>query len=140
YQLARAFRDEDPRADRQPEFTQLDLEMSFVEEDDVIAVMETVMAAVFAKTGFDAPAPPWPRLPYDEAVARYGLDQPDRRFGLEIEDVSDAVTGSEFQVFARALQNEDVVRAIDARAHKLPRSALDELTERAKELGAKGLV
>ena len=112
YQLARAFRDEDPRADRQPEFTQLDLEMSFVEEDDVIAVMETVMAAVFAEAGFDAPAPPWPRVPYDEAMARYGIDRPDRRFGFEIRDVSDAVA----------------------------RSALDELTERARDLGAKGLV
>ena len=140
YQLARAFRDEDPRADRQPEFTQLDLEMSFVEEDDVIAVMETVMTAVFEATGFDAPPAPWPRVPYDEAVARYGLDRPNRRFGLEIEDVSDAVAGSEFQVFAKALEAGGVVRAINAGAHELPRSALDELTEQAKGLGAKGLV
>jgi aspartyl-tRNA synthetase len=140
YQLARAFRDEDPRADRQPEFTQLDLEMSFVEEDDVIAVMETVMAAVFEATGYDAPAPPWPRIPYDEAVARYGVDRPDRRLGLEIEDVSEAVAGSEFQVFAKALEAGGVVRAIDAGPHELPRSALDDLTDQAKALGAKGLV
>jgi aspartyl-tRNA synthetase len=140
YQLARAFRDEDPRADRQPEFTQLDLEMSFVEEDDVIAVMERVMAAVFEATGFDAPPPPWPRVPYDEAVGRYGIDRPDRRFGLEIEDVSDAVAGSEFQVFAKAIQSGGVVRAINAGAHELPRSALDDLTDQAKGLGAKGLV
>ena len=140
YQLARAFRDEDPRADRQPEFTQLDLEMSFVEEDDVIAVMETVMAAVFEAAGFDVPRPPWLRVPYDEAVARYGIDRPDRRFGLEIEDVSEAVAGSEFQVFAKALETGGVVRAINAGAHELPRSALDELTEQAKGLGAKGLV
>src|SRR5204863_1423582 len=97
YQLARAFRDEDPRADRQPEFTQLDLEMSFVEEDDVIAVMETVMAAVLDEVGLEAPRPPWPRVSYDEVMARYGIDRPDRRFGLEIEDVSEAVAGSEFQ-------------------------------------------
>ena len=140
YQLARAFRDEDPRADRQPEFTQLDLEMSFVEEDDVIAVIETVMAAVFEATGFDAPAPPWPRMPYDEAIGRYGSDRPDRRLGLEIEDVSDAVGGSEFQVFSRALQDGGVVRALNAGAHELPRSALDDLVERAKALGARGLV
>jgi len=137
YQLARAFRDEDPRADRQPEFTQLDLEMSFVEEDDVIAVMETVMAAVFDAAGFDAPPPPWPRVPYDEALGRYGIDRPDRRFGLEIQDVSDAVAGSEFQVFAKAIQSGGVVRAIKVGAHELPRSALDELTEQAKGLGAK---
>jgi aspartyl-tRNA synthetase len=140
YQLARAFRDEDPRADRQPEFTQLDLEMSFVEEDDVIAVMETVMTAVFEAAGFEAPPPPWPRVPYDEALGRYGIDRPDRRFGLEIEDVSDAVAGSEFQVFAKAIQSGGVVRAINVGAHELPRSALDELTEQAKGLGAKGLV
>jgi aspartyl-tRNA synthetase len=140
YQLARAFRDEDPRADRQPEFTQLDLEMSFVEEDDVIAVMERVMADVFAATGFRVPSPPWERLPYDEAIARYGTDRPDRRFGLEIVDISEAVAGSEFQVFARALEAGGVVRAIDAGAHELPRSALDELTEQARGLGAKGLV
>src|SRR5207248_6464390 len=101
-----------PRADRRPDFTRLDLEMSFVEEDDVIAVMETVMAAVFAEAGFDAPAPPWPRVPYDEAMARYGIDRPDRRFGFEIRDVSDAVAGSEFQVFARALSSGGGVRAI----------------------------
>ncbi len=79
-------------------------------------------------------------MPYDEAVARYGLDRPNRRFGLEIEDVSDAVAGSEFQVFAKALGAGGVVRAINAGAHELPRSALDELTEQAKGLGAKGLV
>jgi aspartyl-tRNA synthetase len=140
YQLARAFRDEDPRADRQPEFTQLDLEMSFVEEDDVIAVMETVMAAVFEATEFDTPAPPWPRVPYDEAIAHYGIDRPDRRVGLEIEDVSDAVAGSEFQVFAKALEGGGVVRGLNAGAHDLPRSALDDLTEQAKSFGAKGLV
>ena len=140
YQFARAFRDEDPRADRQPEFTQLDLEMSFVEEDDVIAVMETVMAAVLDEAGFDAPPPPWPRVPYDEALARYGIDRPDRRFGLEIEDVSDAVAGSEFQVFAGRWSRAASCAAINAGAHELPRSALDELTEQAKALGAKGLV
>jgi aspartyl-tRNA synthetase len=140
FQLARAFRDEDPRADRQPEHTQLDLEMSFVVEDDVIGVMETVMAAVFEVAGFAAPAPPWPRLAYDEVMARYGIDRPDRRFGLEIHDVGEAVAGSEFQVFARALAEGGAVRALNAGAHELPRSELDALTQSAQRLGAKGLV
>src|SRR5919108_6155193 len=102
FQIVRCFRDEDPRADRQPEFTQLDLEMSFVDEDDVLGVVETVMAQVFEATGFDAPTPPWPRVAFDEVVTRYGTDRPDRRFDLEIADLGDAVAASEFQVFARA--------------------------------------
>ena len=93
FQIVRCFRDEDPRADRQPEFTQLDLEMSFVEEEDVIAVTEAVMSRVFEATGFDAPAPPWPREPFDAVVARYGTDRPDRRFGLEIEDLGAGAGG-----------------------------------------------
>ena len=93
YQIARCFRDEDLRADRQPEFTQLDLEMGFVEEDDVIGVIEGLMARVFEETGFEAPPPPWPRLAYDEAMLRYGSDKPDTRFGLEIADLGAAVRG-----------------------------------------------
>jgi aspartyl-tRNA synthetase len=140
FQIARCFRDEDPRADRQPEFTQLDLEMSFIEEDDVIEVVERVMADVFELAGFDAPAPPWPRMPYDEAIARYGVDRPDHRFGLEIVDVGDVVAGSEFQVFAKALKGGGVVRALNAGARQLPRSELDALTEEAIRMGAGGLV
>ena len=87
YQIARCFRDEDLRADRQPEFTQLDLEMSFVEEEDVIEVMEAVMTAVFAATGFAAPPAPWERIEYADAMLRYGSDRPDRRFGLEISEL-----------------------------------------------------
>ena len=140
FQIVRCFRDEDPRADRQPEFTQLDLEMSFVEEDDVIDVVETVMSAVFEAAGFDAPPPPWPRVGFDEAVARYGTDRPDRRFDLEIADLGEAVTGSQFQVFARALEAGGAVRGLNAGARDLPRSDLDRLTETAQRLGAKGLV
>ena len=140
FQIARCFRDEDPRADRQPEFTQLDLEMSFVEEDDVIETMESVMAAVFEVAGFGAPAPPWPRMPYDEALARYGIDRPDTRFGLEITDLGNVVAGSEFKVFSGAIEAGGVVRAINAGARELSRKDLDDLTELVQRLGAKGLV
>jgi aspartyl-tRNA synthetase len=140
FQIARCFRDEDPRADRQPEFTQLDLEMSFVEEDDVIGVTEAVMAAVFEASGFEAPAPPWPRMPYDEAIARFGIDRPDTRFGMEITDLGEALAGTEFKVFAGALASGGVVRGVNAGAREVARSELDGLTELAQRLGAKGLV
>ena len=136
YQIARCFRDESSRADRQPEFTQLDLEMSFVEEDDIIETIEGMLARVFEETGFEAPPPPWPQLGYDEAMARFGSDRPDTRFGLEIQDLSEAVAGSEFKVFATA----EVVRGINAGAREVPRRELDELTELVKRFGAGGLV
>jgi aspartyl-tRNA synthetase len=140
YQIARCFRDEDSRADRQPEFTQLDLEMSFVDEDDVIETMEAVMGAVFEATGFPAPAPPWPRMPYQEAIDRFGIDRPDLRFGLELRDLGEAVAESGFQVFSGALAGGGVVRGINAGTRELPRSELDALTELAKRHGARGLV
>jgi aspartyl-tRNA synthetase len=140
FQIVRCFRDEDPRADRQPEFTQLDLEMSFVEEDDVIGVTEAVMSAVFEASGFEVPAPPWPRMPYDEALDRFGIDRPDTRFGMEIVDLGDALAGTEFKVFAGALSSGGVVRGINAGTREVARSELDGLTEMAQKLGAKGLV
>jgi aspartyl-tRNA synthetase len=140
YQIARCFRDEDLRADRQPEFTQLDLEMSFVDEDDVIDVNERVMSKVFELGGLNVQAPPYPRMGYDEAMLRFGSDRPDTRFGLEITDVSDALRGSEFKVFASALGSGGVVRAINAGARDVPRKELDELTEVARRHGAGGLV
>jgi aspartyl-tRNA synthetase len=140
YQIARCFRDEDTRADRQPEFTQLDLEMSFVTEDDVIEVMEAVMAAVFERTGFTAPSPPWPRVTFAEAVSRYGIDRPDTRFGLELHDLGEPLRQTQFKVFAAALSSGGVVRGINAGPRELPRSELDALTELAKQHGAKGLV
>ena len=88
YQIVRCFRDEDLRADRQPEFTQLDIEMAFVDEEDVIATLEALMSRVFEQTGFQVAAPPWPRLDFDTAIARYGSDRPDTRFGLEIHDLA----------------------------------------------------
>jgi aspartyl-tRNA synthetase len=141
YQIARCFRDEDSRADRLPEFTQLDLEMSFVEENDVIETMEAVMWAVFEEAKFDVSPPPWPRMTFDEAVSRFGIDRPDTRFGLELKDLGEAVAGSEFKVFSGALaQPGGVVRGINAGSRELPRSELDALTELAKQHGAKGLV
>jgi aspartyl-tRNA synthetase len=140
YQIARCFRDEDTRADRQPEFTQLDLEMAFVDEDDVIEVMEAVMGAVFDREGFPAPPPPWPRMTFAEAVSRYGIDRPDTRFGLELHDLGSVLHETEFKVFADVLGGGGVIRGINAGKRELPRSELDELTELAKQHGAKGLV
>jgi aspartyl-tRNA synthetase len=140
YQIARCFRDEALRADRQPEFTQLDLEMSFVEEDDVIDVVEGVLQRVFEATGFPVQGPPWPRMGYDEAMLRFGSDRPDVRFGLEISDLGEAVAGSEFKVFSGALGSGGVVRGLNAGPRDLARSDLDALTDMAKQYGAKGLV
>ena len=140
FQIARCFRDEDLRADRQPEFTQLDLEMSFVEEDDVIDVNERLMAKVFELGDLGLPAPPYERMPYDEALLRFGSDRPDRRFGLEIADVSEHLSGSEFKVFASVIGRGGVVRAVNAGQREVARKELDDLTEIAKRAGAGGLV
>ncbi|HWF55338.1 MAG TPA: aspartate--tRNA ligase, partial [Solirubrobacteraceae bacterium] len=141
YQIARCFRDEDSRADRQPEFTQLDIEMSFVNEDDVIELMEAVMAAVFEVAGFGGVgAPPYPRMTYAEAMSRFGSDRPDVRFGLELRDLGPVLAASEFKVFSGALASGGVVRGLNAGARELPRSELDALTDFVKQYGARGLV
>jgi aspartyl-tRNA synthetase len=141
YQIARCFRDEDLRGFRQPEFTQLDLEMSFVDEDDVIGVIEGLFARVFEETGFALTAPPpWPRLSYDEAMLRYGSDKPDVRFGLELCDLGAELAGTEFKVFASVLESGGVIRGLNAGAREVPRSELDALTEHVKRYGAGGLV
>jgi len=140
YQIARCFRDEDLRADRQPEFTQLDLEMAFVQEDDVIDLNERLMARVFEVGGLDVQAPPYPRMSYDDALLRYGSDRPDTRFGLQISDVSEHLCDSQFKVFASVLSSAGVVRALNAGPRELPRSELDVLTEVARHHGAGGLV
>jgi len=140
YQIVRCFRDEDARADRLPEFTQLDVEMAFVDEEDVLLTSEAAIGAVFAQAGFDVPAPPWPRMTHAEAMSRFGSDRPDTRFGLELQDLGDAVKSSEFKVFSGALEAGGVVRGINAGARELTRSDLDTLTELAKQHGAKGLV
>ena len=138
YQIARCFRDEDLRADRQPEFTQLDVEMSFVEEEDVITLVDGLIASVFGAAGVEV-KPPLERLDYDDVVLRYGTDRPDRRIGMEIADLADAFAGSEFKVFSGALESDGVVRGFKATGD-FPRKRFDELTEHAKGLGAKGLV
>jgi aspartyl-tRNA synthetase len=139
FQIARCFRDEDLRGFRQPEFTQLDVEMSFVDEEDVIEMTEAVMSAVFAATGFDAPPAPWPRMSYADAMLRYGSDKPDTRFGLEICDLSDELRGSEFRVFESVLGAGGAVRAFNAGARELSRSELDGLNEVVQRHGAKAV-
>ena len=138
YQIARCFRDEDFRADRQPEFTQLDMEMSFVEEEDVIAACDPLIQRVLAVGGIEVETP-IERVSYDELMLRYGSDRPDRRLGLEIEDLTEVFRGSEFKVFAAAVEDGGVVRGLRA-GRDLPRARFDQLTERAQALGAKGLV
>jgi aspartyl-tRNA synthetase len=140
YQVARCFRDEDLRADRQPDFTQLDIEMSFVEVDDVLEVNERLLAHVFGRVGGPSLQLPLRRLPYDEAISRYGTDRPDTRFGIELVDLDDILAGTEFKVFASVIGGGGTVRGINAGRREMPRSALDGLISRAQELGAKGLV
>ena len=140
YQIARCFRDEEQRADRQPDFTQLDLEMSFVGVEDVLDVNERLLAHVFSRLGHGTLELPLPRLPYDEAIGRFGTDRPDTRFGLELVDLTDALRETEFKVFRGAIDDGGVVKGINAGARELPRSELDGLIGRAQELGAKGLV
>jgi len=138
YQIARCFRDEDFRADRQPEFTQLDMELSFVEEDDVIATCDPLVREVLALGGIELPEP-IEHIPYDEAMSRYGTDRPDRRVPIEIADLGEVFARSEFKVFAGALEGGGVVRGLAA-SGDFPRSRFDSLTEQAVALGAKGLV
>ncbi|MGH2868110.1 MAG: aspartate--tRNA ligase [Solirubrobacteraceae bacterium] len=140
YQIVRCFRDEDSRADRMTEFTQLDMELAFVDEEDVFEAVEAVLGTVFARAGFEVAAPPWPRMTHAEAMARFGSDRPDTRFGLELTDLGDALAGTGFKVFADTLAGGGVVRGVNAGAHELARSELDALTELAKQHGAKGLV
>lgn len=140
-QLARCFRDEDLRADRQPEFTQIDFEMSFVDMEDVLAIGEGFMKRVFKEAiGVDIETP-LPRLTYKEAMERYGSDKPDTRYGMELCDITDAVRDSEFVVFKSAVEGGGSVRAINAKnaAKTLTRKEIDKLTEFVKGISAKGL-
>ncbi len=142
YQIARCFRDEDLRADRQPEFTQLDLEMSFVDREEVLELTEGLFREMFKQIA-EKPLQQttFPRMSYHDSILRYGTDKPDVRFGLEISDVSQVIQDSEFGVFANTVSSGGVVRgfAIPGRA-EIPRSQVDALTEAAQGFGAKGLV
>ena len=141
YQIVRCFRDEDLRADRQPEFTQIDMEMSFVTEDDVMAMNEGLVKRVFREVlGVDVETP-FRRMPYSEAMARYGSDKPDTRFGLELQDVTDVLRESGFAVFKSAVEAGGSVRLINAKglAGALTRKEIDKLVDVAKTYGAKGL-
>ena len=143
FQIAPCFRDEDARADRSPgEFYQLDLEMSFVTQEDVFAALEPVLAGVFEEfgEGKSVTKPPFPRIPFDEAMLKYGSDKPDLRIPLEICDVTEPFRGSNFGIFARAIEGGAVVRAIPAPgAASQPRSYFDKLNDWAREQGAAGL-
>jgi aspartyl-tRNA synthetase len=140
-QIARCFRDEDLRADRQPEFTQIDLEMSFVDVDDILEMNEGFIKRLF-KEVLDVDIPlPLPRMTYNDAMEKYGTDKPDTRFGMEITDISDEVKNCGFSVFADAVASGGSVRGIVAKggAGKLTRKEIDKLAEHAKGIGAKGL-
>jgi len=140
YQIVRCFRDEDLRADRQPEFTQIDIEMSFIEREDVLVLMEEMIAALFREIkGVELPRP-FPRLSYADAIARYGVDKPDTRFGMELRDVSAIVKGTSFQVFRQTLDKGGMVKGLNASGQAgWSRKDLDDITSEAKMLGAKGL-
>jgi len=142
FQIARCFRDEDQRVDRQPEFTQLDLEMSFVHREDVMALAEDLFTKLVTEITPQKQlmASPWPRLSYREAMERFGKDNPDLRFGLELRDVKDLVKASGFRVFETALAQGGDVRGINAKGcAEYSRKQIDELTEFVKQFGAKGL-
>ncbi|MEI6279042.1 MAG: aspartate--tRNA ligase [Verrucomicrobiae bacterium] len=140
FQIARCFRDEDLRADRQPEFTQLDVEASFVTQDDIISLMERVLVAVFREAAGVTIPSPFPRLTWRDAMDRFGSDKPDTRFTMEIADLGDVFRDSQFKVFRGALDGGGVVKAINAKGFaKITTGQIEALTELAKQSGAKGL-
>lgn len=140
FQIVRCFRDEDLRADRQPEFTQIDCEMSFIDREDIIKVMEGLIARIFQDAkGVDVPLP-MPRMTYAEAIRRFGVDNPDVRFGLELVELTDLVKGAGFKVFADVAASGGIIKGLNAKGcAKFSRKEIDDLTEFAKIYGAKGL-
>jgi aspartyl-tRNA synthetase len=141
FQIVRCFRDEDLRKDRQPEFTQIDIETSFLERDDFLPIIEGMVAEIWRRVKGVELVRPFPRLAYDDAMARFGSDKPDLRFGLELQDASRLFAGGEFQAFAQTVAGGGVVKALRVpSAGGLSRKELDDLTNEAKQLGAKGLV
>ncbi len=140
YQIAKCFRDEDLRADRQPEFTQIDMEFSFVDSQDVMTLIEGVMLQVFDKVMGKKLDTPFRVIPHNEAMDRYGCDKPDLRFGMELKDIADVAAVSEFKVFADTIKNGGEVRGINAKGCSgYSRKDVDLLMEEAKIFGAKGL-
>lgn len=142
FQIAKCFRDEDLRADRQPEFTQIDLEMSFVDEDDIIEIQEGFLKKLMKEVMNVEISTPFPRIPYSEAMERYGSDKPDTRFGFELKSLNDIVAGCDFKVFTDALEKGGDVRGININggSDKFSRKDIDKLQDAAKHYGAKGLV
>jgi len=140
FQLARCYRDEDLRADRQPEFTQVDIEMSFVEREDIYGLIEGYLKRVW-KVALDIDVPtPFPRVPYQEVMDRWGIDKPDTRFGMEIVDLTENFVSSEFKVFSGAIANGGVVKALNAKGYAcVTQGQMEAMTETAKSFGAKGL-
>ena len=140
FQLARCYRDEDLRADRQPEFTQVDIEMSFVEREDIYGLIEGYLKRVW-KVALDIDVPtPFPRVPYQQVMDRWGIDKPDTRFGMEIVDLTENFASSEFKVFSGAIANGGVVKALNAKGYAcVTQGQMEAMTETAKSFGAKGL-
>jgi len=140
FQVARCFRDEDLRADRQPEFTQIDMEMSFITADDIYEVVDGMLAAVMKASGHEAPSLPFPRLTYKEAMERFGSDKPDLRFGMELTELTSVFQESEFKVFRGVIEKGGVVKAINAKKlGAVPPRIIDEWTVMAKDAGLGGL-
>ncbi len=141
YQIVRCFRDEDLRADRQPEFTQIDIETSFMNKEDLLAMIEQMMATILKETKGIELTLPFPRLTYEEAMNRFGSDKPDLRFGLELVELSDVLKDTQFKVFQSALSTGGIVKGLNLKggAAKLSRKEIDELTDFVKQYGAKGL-
>ena len=140
FQIVKCFRDEDLRADRQPEFTQVDLELSFVDEEDIYAILENLMKQLFKDILSLDIATPFPRLSYKEAMDRFGVDKPDTRFPLELTDVTQALKNSGFKVFAQAIEKGGVVKGLTVKGADFSRKDLDDLVEVARTYGAGGLV
>jgi aspartyl-tRNA synthetase len=141
FQIVRCFRDEDLRKDRQPEFTQIDIETSFLDRDDFLPIVEGMVAEIWRRVKGVELVRPFPRLAYDDAMARFGSDKPDLRFGLELQDASALFAGGEFQAFAQTVAGGGAVKALRIpSAGGMSRKELDDLTSEAKQLGAKGLV
>ena len=141
FQIVRCFRDEDLRKDRQPEFTQIDIETSFLDRDDFLPIIEGMVAEIWRRVKGVELARPFPRLAYDDAMTRFGSDKPDLRFGLELQDASALFAGDEFQAFAQTVAGGGAVKALRIpSAGGMSRKELDDLTSEAKQLGAKGLV